>query len=99
MKKRILNLLNDDYYSLWEIRDVISRVSSEYCYKRIKTATIDLVREGRVLCYVSPDLGIDSLDLVTGSESLDLLEVEENWLVPSKENAQIVRLTLADNPK
>lgn len=95
MEEKILQLLTEDYYSLWEVRDVISRTSSDITNDAIKEAVVVLVGRGEVQCFVSLDLGIDRLVAVSSAECIYLLQTEENWLVPTEENSQIVRLTVA----
>ena len=96
MENNILTLISDDLYSLWEIRGAVSDAAPENPNERLKTEAIDLVRRGKALCYVSNDLSLDDLILVSSDHCIELLTDEENWLVPDNQTSQIVRLTAAD---
>ena len=95
MNDAILDLLSDDYYLLWEVRDVARKSDDSASNEMIMDSVIDLVGKGVVVCYVSPGLGVEGLIALNQSEATRLIRREESWLVPSSDGADIIRITAA----
>ena len=95
MEKLILDLINDDYYALWEIKSVVEQNQIDHNFEDLKKTMARLIHVGRVSLFVSEDLSFQSLVSVEDSAVDDLISDERNWEVINEDSSCLVAATLS----
>lgn len=93
MEEIILNLINDDFYALWEVRYVVMQEYKDASHEKIIESLSRLVKDNLVSCFIVDDLSSKIKNEADRDYFLDLMNVEENWRVPSENSEKILLIT------
>ena len=85
MEKIILNLIYDDYYSLWEVYDEVLKVASNAEIEEIMDVMSKMVREDKIVCFLSSSLLNKDRVSIKKEEALTWLNKKESWFLPTPE--------------
>jgi hypothetical protein len=98
----VLDLLADDYYGLWEVRDYIATLSPELSQDAHLKAGMELLTEfflaGLVEVFRGRMTG-GTFQHVPNAEALDLLNAQQNWVRPPDRFTDVIAVSSTDNAK
>lgn len=95
MYEEIISLLSDDYYSLWEVKEVVSKKFPLYSQEEVSRSLLDLILKGQVVCVESVDLAISDIKRLSCPECVEAIRDDANWALPDAGTRKIIRVGLS----